>query len=111
MPSFSGPVPGRSRPCLDIPDPELGVLAGTRHFNAETFGLFLACSRLITLGLAHVLSKWWERGDPVQAGSAERVLVQVELEKHKDSRFDKRMIRWLGKIHRDCWIRGTHIPE
>lgn len=36
---------------------------------------------------------------------------QVELEKHEDSRFDKRMIRWLGKIHRDCWIRGTHIPE
>lgn len=33
------------------------------------------------MGLAHALSKLWRRGDPVQAGFAERMLVQVELEK------------------------------
>ena len=33
------------------------------------------------MGLAHALSKWWRHDDPVQAGFAERMLVQVELEK------------------------------
>ena len=33
------------------------------------------------MGLAHALSKLWRLGDPVQAGFAERMLVQVELEK------------------------------
>jgi len=33
------------------------------------------------MGLAHALSKLWRRGDPVQAGFAERMLVHVELEK------------------------------
>jgi len=33
------------------------------------------------MGLAHALSKLWRSDDPVQAGFAERMLVQVELEK------------------------------
>ena len=33
------------------------------------------------MGLAHALSKLWRRGDPVRTGFAERMLVQVELEK------------------------------
>jgi putative transposase len=37
----------------------------------------------MALGLAHVLSGWWRQGDPVRAGFAERMLVQVELEKQR----------------------------
>lgn len=35
------------------------------------------------MGLAHALSRLWRRGDPVRAGFAERMLVQVELEKQR----------------------------
>jgi len=66
---------------LRIPDPDDTVVAGTRGFSPEALRLLLACSRQITMGLAHALSKLWRLGDPVQAGFAERMLVQVELEK------------------------------
>jgi transposase InsO family protein len=66
------------------PDPEDIVLAGTRHFTPQTLRLFLECSRQIALGLAHVLSGWWRRSDPVRAGFAERMLVQVQLEKERE---------------------------
>jgi hypothetical protein len=33
--------------------------------------------RHLAMGLAHALSKRWRRDDPVQAGFAERILVQV----------------------------------
>ena len=41
----------------------------------------MECSRLMALGLAEVLGKWWDQGDPVRAGFAERMQLQVELEK------------------------------
>jgi len=68
-----------------VPDPCDEVLAGTgmRHFTPDALRLFLACSRQITLGLAHALSKLWRREDPVRAGFAELKLVQVELAKQR----------------------------
>ena len=66
---------------LGLPDPDDTVAAGTRSFTPQALWLLLACSRHITMGLAHALSKWWRHNDPVQAGFAERMLVQVELEK------------------------------
>jgi len=77
------PLPKRppSFPPLELLDPDETVMAGTRHFTPAAFRLFLTCSRFISLGLAHALSKWWTYDDPVQAGFAERMLVQVELEK------------------------------
>jgi putative transposase len=56
-------------------------LAGARGFTPEALRVLLECSRQVTLGLAHALSRWWRRGDPVRAGFAERMMVQVELEK------------------------------
>jgi putative transposase len=81
MPQDHAPRPVQSPPPRDIPDPDDALLAGTRAFTPEALRLLLACSRQITLGLAHALSRWWRRGDPVRAGFAERVMVQVELEK------------------------------
>jgi transposase-like protein len=66
---------------VGIPDPDDTVAAGTRSFTPEALRLLLACSRHIAMGLAHALSRWWRHDDPVQAGFAERMLVQVELEK------------------------------
>jgi hypothetical protein len=62
----------------DFPDPEDTVISGARGFTPQALRLLLACSRQITLGLAHALSRWWRKGDPVRAGFAERMLVQVE---------------------------------
>jgi len=81
MPQDHAPRPVQSPPPRDIPDPDDALLAGTRAFTPESLRLLLACSRQITLGLAHALSRWWRRGDPVRAGFAERMMVQVELEK------------------------------
>jgi hypothetical protein len=66
---------------LGLPDPDDTVAAGTRHFTPEALRMLLACSSHIAMGLAHALSRWWRHDDPVQAGFAERMLVQVELEK------------------------------
>jgi len=57
------------------------VLAGARHFTPGALRLLLTCSRQITLGLSHALSRLWRQGDPVRAGFAELMLVQAELEK------------------------------
>ena len=81
MPQDHVPQPVRSPPPHLVPDADDELSAGTRGFSPEALRLLLACSRQITLGLAHALSRWWRRGDPVQAGFAERVMVQVELEK------------------------------
>ena len=66
---------------LGLPDPDDTIAAGTRHFTPQALRLFLSCSRHLAMGLAHALSRWWRHDDPVQAGFAERMLVQVELEK------------------------------
>jgi putative transposase len=75
------PRPVQSPPPRDICDPDDELFAGARGFTPEALRLLLACSRQITLGLAHALSRWWRRGDPVRAGFAERMMVHVELEK------------------------------
>jgi transposase InsO family protein/transposase-like protein len=81
MPQDYAPRPVRSPLPRDFLDPDDELFTGTRGFTPEALRLLLACSRQITLGLAHALSRWWRQGDPVRAGLAERVMVQVELEK------------------------------
>ena len=57
----------------------------TKRVDAEhqAMRLFLACSRHLALGLAHVLSRWWRHGDPVRAGFAEYMAARTELEKQR----------------------------
>lgn len=57
--------------------------SNVRRLNPEVVSSFLASSRLMTLGLAEALSRWWRRADPVRAGMAELKVAQVELEKHR----------------------------
>jgi transposase InsO family protein len=83
-----GDHPRREQPSLipptGLPNPDDAVIAGTRGFTPEALRPFLECSRLIALGLAHVLSGWWRRGEPVRAGFAERMVAHVELEKARE---------------------------
>jgi len=81
MPKKSPQEPLSSLLPPGLPDPDDTVAAGTRSFTPQALRLLLACSRHIAMGLAHALSRWWRHDDPVQAGFAERMLVQVELEK------------------------------
>ena len=81
MPNERFCKPGSSTLLMKLRDPEDTAAAGTRGFTPQALHLLLACSRQITMGLAHALSKLWRSDDPVQAGFAERMLVQVELEK------------------------------
>ena len=46
----------------------VGVTPGPRSFTPQAPQLLFDCSRHLTLALAHALSGWWSRGDPVQAG-------------------------------------------
>jgi transposase InsO family protein len=69
---------------MGLSDPDDADLSGTRGFTPEALRLLLFCSRQIAMGLAHALSRWWRRGDPVRAGFAERMLVQVELERSRE---------------------------
>lgn len=64
-----------------FPDPDDAVIAGTHRLTPDALQLFLRCSRYISLGLAHALPKWWRHEGSVQAGFAEGMLTQVELEK------------------------------
>jgi putative transposase len=75
--------PFSSYPPIEIPDPDIAVADGTRHFTPQALRLFLWCSKHMALGLAHVLSGWWRENDPVRAGFAEHMLVRVELEKQR----------------------------
>ena len=70
-------------PPIEIPDPDVAVVAATRGFTPQALRLLLSCSRHLALGLAHVLSRWWQEDDPVRAGIAEHMLVRVELEKQR----------------------------
>jgi transposase-like protein len=72
-----------SDPPIGFPDPDLAAATGTRGFSPQAMRLLLACSRHLALGLAHVLSGWWRRGDPVRAGFAEYMALRTELERQR----------------------------
>jgi len=73
------PVPAKRSSAF--PDPDEAVITGTHRLTPGALQLFLSCSRYISLGLAHALSKWWRHDGSAQAGFAEGMLTQVELEK------------------------------
>ncbi len=78
----STPDDGVSMPRGTVfPDPDDAVITGTHQLSPDALQLFLRCSRYISLALAHALSKWWRHDRSVQAGFAEGMLAQVELEK------------------------------
>jgi putative transposase len=70
-----------SRRATAFPDLEDAVIAGTHRLSPAALELFLRCSRFISLALAHALSKWWRHDGTAQAGFAEQMLRDSELEK------------------------------
>ncbi len=78
--TMTTPRPGASKTT-----PDLGVATASEAPSPEpdTSRLLLDCVRLLSLGLAETLSRWWKWTDPVRAAAAENKAALVELEKQR----------------------------